>query len=347
MKSDMEKNLEILLRNHLGGEQGKSVPEEHLDANDISAFIENSLPEVVRAGFVDHMSECRRCRTIVRGAIDPQIVQSAAPVISTKAEKATGWRESLSSLFAVPHIRLALPVLALLLLALGTILVISRRPEAELAKVERGASTEVKLPAPVPDEVPTESIMEKPEKPQVQKRVEEKRPGSGQVAGSGGAGPVFPEASSEQDTFKHTASAPAMDALELQKPKAKAGSAPVSQAVSEELAAASSEPKSANFRLERMADANAPGEATAESRSMASGSVAQSPGVSLEGKHFSRVGNRWIDASYKSSMKLLDMPRESEHFKRLAKEQSRFRRIIERLAGEILIVWEGTAYRIY
>ena len=98
MELEFDKEMDSLLRKN--GEAGRGVligdnsgekPEIHLDADQLSAFAENAIPERSRTLYMSHLADCDRCRRILSGLITlnaeamPAEERVAAPVLSPAA----------------------------------------------------------------------------------------------------------------------------------------------------------------------------------------------------------------------------------------------------------------------
>jgi len=98
MELEFDKEMDSLLRKT--GEGGRSVlvgdkpdekPKVHLDADQLSAFAENAMPEKSRALYMSHLADCDRCRRVLSGLImlnaeaEPVEERVVAPVISPAA----------------------------------------------------------------------------------------------------------------------------------------------------------------------------------------------------------------------------------------------------------------------
>ena len=98
MELQFDKEMDSLLRK--SGEAGRGVlvgdkpdekPKVHLDADQLSAFAENAIPERSRALYMSHLADCDRCRRILSGLITlnaeamPAEERVVAPVISPGA----------------------------------------------------------------------------------------------------------------------------------------------------------------------------------------------------------------------------------------------------------------------
>jgi len=64
------------------------------------------------------------------------------------------------------------------------------------------------------------------------------------------------------------------------------------------------------------------------------------------GRHFRRVGNAWVDDTYKSSMAATKVVRGSEQYRSLVADEPAIAGFATQLSGEVIVVWKGRAYRI-
>ncbi len=99
MELDFDKEIDILLRKSARDAPG--VPAgEHLDADQISAFAENTVPDTARAAYVNHFGSCSRCRELL--AISINIYEEAetepASSIAVAATPSVPWYRSMFSL---------------------------------------------------------------------------------------------------------------------------------------------------------------------------------------------------------------------------------------------------------
>lgn len=98
MELEFDKEMDSLLRKTGEAERGVLVgdkphekPKVHLDADGLSAFAENAMPEKSRALYMAHLADCGHCRRILSGLImlnadaGPAEERVVAPVISTAA----------------------------------------------------------------------------------------------------------------------------------------------------------------------------------------------------------------------------------------------------------------------
>lgn len=110
MEFEFDKEMDSLLRQTAKGENvfaAENPAGEHIDADEISMFAENALPEKVKPYVIKHLADCDKCRTILSNTIllntEAEKEESASiPVRETKAEKvvigsAIPWYKSLFS----------------------------------------------------------------------------------------------------------------------------------------------------------------------------------------------------------------------------------------------------------
>ena len=98
--------IDVLLRRH--AERASANPGiEHLDADELNAFAERSLPAAARSRYVSHLADCDDCRRLVS-----QLAISAGAVAKAEAAGApttahVSWLEKLGAFFRPPALRYA------------------------------------------------------------------------------------------------------------------------------------------------------------------------------------------------------------------------------------------------
>src|SRR5690349_3677441 len=98
MELEFDKEMDSLLRKTgeasrgvLVGDKPDEKPKIHLDADQLSAFAENAMPEKSRALYMSHLADCDRCRRVLSGLImlnaeaEPVEERVVAPAISPAA----------------------------------------------------------------------------------------------------------------------------------------------------------------------------------------------------------------------------------------------------------------------
>jgi hypothetical protein len=159
MKEAFDKEIDSLLRRHVGagaearagGEalRGAQKP-SHLDADELSAFAEGSLPAAARVAAVSHLADCDECRalavTLSRAAGAEVELEKRAASAQVEPSRPARWRVWLSSLFAPRVLRYAAPALAACLVAAVSYVAWRSRPsQTQLAR--RASSSAANRPA--------------------------------------------------------------------------------------------------------------------------------------------------------------------------------------------------------
>lgn len=159
MKLEPDIEMEQLLRAHAGSGAAKSASaaeaargplpdEEHLDADELSAFAENALSPAARARYTIHLADCDRCRGIVAGLSSAaniagaleQSSQTVSVPTTNLNDKQRGW---LANLFSLSGLRFALPVLAFMVIG-GIVWRAYEVPRADRSKAELRSTAAIK-----------------------------------------------------------------------------------------------------------------------------------------------------------------------------------------------------------
>jgi hypothetical protein len=130
MKFEFDKEIDILLRQ---AAQGKTVfaktdvDSNHLDADEISAFAENALPEKARRNYVLHLADCDRCRKNLSGLMAINAELGSENIHAVKGDSAeiiaapVPWYRRL---FAVPNLVYAMGALIIIFAGIGVFTVL-------------------------------------------------------------------------------------------------------------------------------------------------------------------------------------------------------------------------------
>ncbi len=114
MVNEFDKEIDAILRKARGAETAVSF-DSHLDADDISAFAENALPDAARQRYTGHLADCMRCRKILSNVIalnSEAETETASSVVPAEiAARKTPWYRKF---FAFPQIAYAMGALVLL-----------------------------------------------------------------------------------------------------------------------------------------------------------------------------------------------------------------------------------------
>lgn len=143
MKQETNNEMDLLLR-QLARRPDVFAPgaEDHLDADELSAYAENALPVKTRARYTEHLAECSRCRELV-----VQLGASVGVVIAAQADKVpgpSGWRKFLAGLFSPMVLKYAAPALGLIVVAAIGFVVLRRDKAADY--VSHVQNNQPKLP---------------------------------------------------------------------------------------------------------------------------------------------------------------------------------------------------------
>jgi len=114
MEVGFDKEIDAILRRARGDEVVTSTG-AHLDADEISAFAENALPEKVRQNYTAHFADCTRCRKILSNVIllnsEAEIETASSAVPAEIAETKTPWYRKF---FVFPQLAYAMGAMVLL-----------------------------------------------------------------------------------------------------------------------------------------------------------------------------------------------------------------------------------------
>ena len=111
-----DKQIDVLMRRYAKAAPRTSVS-GHLDADELSAFAEGSLPPATRAGYVSHLADCDDCRKQASAlAISSGAVVRTEESPSTVVSGRSFW-QILAGLFALPVLRYAAFAAVLLMVA--------------------------------------------------------------------------------------------------------------------------------------------------------------------------------------------------------------------------------------
>ena len=169
MNEANDKAMDFLLRRHAqdnapvfaAGDAGAGESlHDHLDADEINAFAENSLPEAARAQYVSHLADCDTCRKL---ATELTIAFAPTPIESTPAKPfLSSIGQTLAALFSLPVLRYGMSALFVLVLVMSFLLVFRQRERGEfVARNEPNGSAQKPADYPImasPEISPPEAI---------------------------------------------------------------------------------------------------------------------------------------------------------------------------------------------
>src|SRR5437764_6016731 len=119
--------IDVLLRRH-AERASSNAGIEHLDADELNAFAEGSLPVAARSRFVSHLADCDDCRRLVS-----QLAISAGAVAKAETSGApatadVSWLEKLGVFFRPPALRYA-AFAAVVVAAVGVAFLVMRQTQ--------------------------------------------------------------------------------------------------------------------------------------------------------------------------------------------------------------------------
>src|SRR5687768_9908251 len=149
MKHETNNEMDLLLRRLSRRPDASMSDADHLDADELSSYAENALPEAARARYTEHLSECSNCRKMV-----VQLSSAAGVVVAPErvvAAAPSGLKQFLASLFTPMVLRYAVPALGLAVIALIGLTVFRKDPPVDVAQrasAPAPASEQVQTPSP-------------------------------------------------------------------------------------------------------------------------------------------------------------------------------------------------------
>ena len=363
----------------------KSIATDHLDADELNTFAEGLVPEATRARYVKHLADCANCRGIVVNLAQASGIanRSVVPDSETKPQLWPALMAFLSTPFlkyALPVIALS-GLIGLTFLVLRR----DNRGDIVAGNYGTPATTMSDSSVPTPAATPINQASEVPSSLAGSKAStpEPRQPVSPQANRNEPAKPT--DTDFVEKTVKSVPPPPPA-ALETGKsqpvfaPEPKSGalaSAPTvgGSTVATKTEAVKEEQTSDRVAQQRERDALRNNEFTKEGEDKASGMYKVSPSGprrseapategrvyaaknkkdsvdeeetrSVSGRHFRRQGNVWVDTSYEVPRATINVARGSEQFRALIADEPGIGAVANQLAGDVIVVWKGKAYRI-
>jgi hypothetical protein len=379
MRQETNNEMDLLLR-RLGRRQDVFAPDadDHLDADELSAYAEDALPVAARSRYTEHLADCSKCRELVVQLSASTGVVGAAK--TTTVLEPSGWKKFLASLFSPMVLRYAAPALGLIVVAAIGVMVMRRnspsdyvsqvqdqRVQAEKVAASPEAKTFSYATSPADTTANTESrnkslpqreVAKDLEKPAaVEQNAPAPTPASQPVAAA--APPPAPakvEATTDEVQRRSDDAKPKQQEAEV-----KVASSDVSKKNFEEgknEVKRAEEPPASRGRTAKTKsakdDAASPQTAGTASaggflRDGIAGADKDSREVtrSVAGRRFRQQGGIWIDTAYDSSRETMYVARDSERYRALIADEPAIKTIADTLSGDIIVVWKGRPYRIH
>lgn len=373
MTNEFDKEIDALLRHAAQGETAFAVvgsKSSHLDADEISAFAENALPENVKRKYTIHFADCSRCRSILSNLIALNAetqVEIVQPLKTEKAATAIPWYRKL---FAYPNLAYTMGALVLAFSGLIAYVVLqndSASPGFEISQISEPTE---KAQAPSFEQVtPTEesfsnsmmsNSMMSSASPNISEAnaapvLTENKTINALTANSNmsvSAPPKVPANESSRAEISQNNFALSPNNSNLQ---AKIANSNITAKEKEEIRKEDSQNKKAETLKDADSAKPAPNSynvqlpiqerntadnllsATAKKKAQKTSET-----TSVSGKSFKRANNVWIDSTYKGQS-TTNISRGTNEYKKL---DSGLRSIVEDLGGTVVVVWKEKAYRI-
>lgn len=373
MEFGFDKEIDAILRKARGDEVITSF-DSHLDADDISAFAENTLPEKVRQNYTAHLADCMRCRKILSNVIllnSEAETETASSVVPAEiAETKTPWYRQL---FVFPQIAYTMGALVLLFSGFFGYLILQNLTGSNNSEVSRSMENK---PAQMSKSAPAENA-------------DSSGFSTSNTASNSAAATNTTVSNSTVTTTTTTNSAPIpaantatsteqterkSDAAKLNAPTVTkpmiAPQATPNPSVSEDdkdlakaetknevknpatMGAVREEPKPRDKENTYSVDGQSVADATTERQKLKTQrSVPESPNKkaseagatrNIGGKTFNNVGGIWFDSAY-GKQKQKTVTRGTNDYQKL---DAGLRSIADNFSGTVVIVWKSKAYRI-
>lgn len=143
MVNEFDKEIDVMLRDLAQQDSFvQTLPDTHLDADEISAFAENVLPKTARMRVTEHLADCSRCRKILANTVflssaeESEIIHEEVKTIVSIP--AIPWYKQL---FAFPNLAYTMGALALLLVGMIGLLVLQNTNKSEPMVAQADKST--------------------------------------------------------------------------------------------------------------------------------------------------------------------------------------------------------------
>ena len=393
MKEEANNEMDLMLRRlgrtvdrsvvHSGNGDGDSVPDGHLDADELNAYAESALPAATRARYTEHLADCSRCRKIVS-----QLSQAAGLVFeetSPPTPGVTGLGGFFSSLLSPMVLRYAVPALGLILVAAIGLVVFKQgsRPLDVAMRTAPGVMAEKKESAaepPAPSAAYNRSDNSQVQKPTIKAGEQRAEANKKTDAGEADTAKVEREEKAQEP-------ATAVDQIAVTPAPVTKNEAPPAKEAGADKKAATSEvvddgrrgqavavaPASVSVEqqkeMAKMRDSEGAGQVSSLSApsskarnevarakakpGTATGAVAASDRAdkdesetrSVAGHRFQRKDGRWVDVSY-DSRATTNVVRGSEQYRALIADEPSIKAIADQLDGEVIVMLNNRAYRI-
>ena len=383
MKQTENNDMDLLLRD-LARREGAAGTEDraagHMDADELNSYAEQTLPAAARARYTSHLAECASCRKIVSELTSISGARVSELLIPQKTP--AGLREKLAGLFSFNVLRYAVPALALFaFIAVGLVVLRQQRQAEFVAQNQPAATTDTSFGAKQAGSPELQGdtrgfIKEQPSEARTsvsKDRDSQAKPDavnenskatdSAAVHAQGNVSPGNAAAGVAQPSYAPEPAAPPppktqttvtesrTEVVTRQKEEADKKSEPAreQEAARARRGESQNQVPTPQARPALIDGARQDNLSKLEAKRPSAGAKAkddEADTYTVSGRRFRRQGGVWIDTAYQSSLATTTVARGSEQFRALVADEPGIRAIAEQLAGEVLVVWKGRAYRI-
>lgn len=366
MEFQFDKEIDALLRQTAQGESVFTGNNQHLDADEISAFAENASPEKAKQLYTKHFAECERCRKILSNVIALNSENVSAE--ETKNVAALAPPPWYRKLFAYPNLAFTMGALILVFSGLVAFVVLQNGSRsAEVSQVSerqpsgKGMASDGDAAAPETNFSNSSSFnsastansasvySSNSAAANASTNSATRNFNSSAVSNRPNASPnqtLKEEPRREDEAAKNkTASQEnnfaAGSVAEEKQERAKANDKETEADAAPKPAPVKSAPPARKSDQPDALDRS--GAAADTSNARAKKTAAQDAETTTSGgKIFRRQNNIWVDAAYKGQA-ATNISRGTKEYKKL---DAGLRSIAENLGGTVIVVWKEKAYRI-
>jgi hypothetical protein len=217
MRQETNNEIDLLLR-RMSRQDGGSVRDQHLDADELSSYAQNALPAAARARYMGHLAECATCRKLVTElSLSLRATAAAAVPVETVAAP-SALKKFLASLFSPMVLRYAVPALAVIIVGvIGFAIFRQKQSNTLVAQLDerQSARAPATSEAPAPSSSPNTTVNEKAENDTDRVAAKTTTPQRGYVADdAAGSGPAPAGTPAPDNTAAPVTQAPKVAAAE-------------------------------------------------------------------------------------------------------------------------------------
>jgi len=386
MTSEFDKEIDVLLRQAAQSETASAAANPtsriqhptsaHLDADEVSAFAENSLPNKTKQKYTIHLANCSRCRSILANLIALD-AETETPVIQVeKTEKTAPVIPWYRKFFASPNMAFTMGALLLAFTGLIAFVVLQNNNRTSGLEISQISEQTEKAQGPSLNEI-------LPAQESFSNSTMSNSMSSNSMAMSNAAPSISSTNSALTQSETKMTSIPAANSNMSAAPKPTVSASEPSRpeirednfamlpnknklqpeaANTNTTADKAKENRKANDEKEEIkvlensdAAKSAPNQTLTQlpvnGRSVPKESLSatanrkiqeKSETTSVGGKNFKRANGIWTDSAYKGQS-ITKISRGTNEYKKL---DSNLRSIVENLGGTVIIVWKDKTYRI-